>query len=137
MPAKAWMDAIDSINLKGLQGKWNAQPNLLRQVPEIPVMKSNNDFVKWCILNVLGDPDLLFSKKHIDWVSDLNIGANVYQDLAGLRSLKHESITRKEIFNLMKKMREDHNLLEEYRVGIRQMNPLNWLEFAHKSGQGK
>lgn len=72
-PAATWMSWIDRVR-PALP--WNSPPNVRPIAPpqSCPPGLSNSDFVKWCILNMLGEPDKLHSFFHLKVLKDLNLG---------------------------------------------------------------
>lgn len=108
--AKVWMDYIDTYKPHGLQGHWNAPPNI-HEVPQgIPPNLDNNQFVEWLFAAVLRQPENAYGYEATKLVRDLNIGAIVDHGIV-------EPINRENIFQQFKSRAENQLVVEKLRVG--------------------
>jgi glycosyltransferase involved in cell wall biosynthesis len=106
--AKIWESWIDRT---GPATPWNSPPNILRSAhpSQCPPNLTNSDFVKWCILYVLGDQEMLHSFFALRVLKDLNHGFIV-------NGLQRQNIGRNEIYGLFHNMRNRINSWEEQRI---------------------
>lgn len=71
--AHKWENAILSIDPRPIENHYQC-PKDIRRPPEPRYDLSNSDFAKWLILEVLGQPERLFSLMHLRLEKDLNLG---------------------------------------------------------------
>ena len=108
--AKVWMDYIDTYKPHGLQGHWNAPPNINEVPQSIPPNLDNNQFVEWLFTAVLRQPESSYGYEATKLVRDLNIGAIVDHGIV-------EPINRENIFQQFKSRAENQLVVEKLRVG--------------------
>ena len=108
--AKVWMDYIDTYKPHGLQGHWNAPPNINEVPQSIPPNLDNNQFVEWLFTAVLRQPESSYGYEATKLVRDLNIGAIVDHGIV-------EPINRENIFQQFKSRAENQIVVEKIRVG--------------------
>jgi len=108
--AKVWMDYIDTYKPHGLQGHWNAPPNINEVPQSIPPNLDNNQFVEWLFTVVLRQPESSYGYEATKLVRDLNIGAIVDHGIV-------EPINRENIFQQFKSRAENQIVVEKIRVG--------------------
>lgn len=72
--ADKWMQAIDAATPSSL---WNSPPMYHQPNLNIPKGLSNVDFVRWCIVNILGDITKLNSYLEAKLLRNLNYGASI------------------------------------------------------------
>lgn len=106
--AKIWESWIDKTEQAT---PWNSTPNILQSAhpSQCPPNLSNSDFVKWCILYVLGEPEMLHSFFHLRVLKDTNHGFVI-------NGLHRSNIGRNEIYNMFKSMRDKINYFEQQRA---------------------
>lgn len=129
--AKVWMDYIDGAQLSGLQGKWNSPPRIVEPVQSIPKFKNNHEFVTWSILNILGRPELLYSKKHIEWVCALNVEGEMVPVPGEMGGSKLLEVRPEHLMKLFQKMAADRNRLEQVRTGMVNMGTPTFIRVAN------
>src|SRR5690606_15710973 len=70
--AEIWMEWIDGLPDKS--HLWNSPARLFSPNTNIPQIPHNDDFIRWCIINIAGRPDLLDGYMHMVMLRDLNQG---------------------------------------------------------------
>ena len=118
-----WEKAIDDL-LPPIP--WDAPPDLFRPQTEYPQHMTNEQFVQWAIVNVLGEPERLNTYFALRMCRDLNYGAYIpgygglyISDQAYLSQKPQWSkFTREDAINKLVEMRNFKNYLEQRRVGI-------------------
>jgi glycosyltransferase involved in cell wall biosynthesis len=90
MAFNKWYKAIKSIIGKPKPHSWNEQPNIHEpNLNKIPVTLSNDDFVKWCVVNIWGEPDMVNSHFALKVLRDLNYG--IYLQGQGSKIYRHDA----------------------------------------------
>jgi glycosyltransferase involved in cell wall biosynthesis len=121
--AKIWETYFDSVQLTGLQGKWDAPPDIY-DVPEtIPPNLDNVQFVAFLFNDVLHEPDLKYSLLGLKLVTDLNIGATI-------DGTNIQPITREQIFNATKARAQNKIFAEKVRAGLIQLPMEDYINYA-------
>lgn len=75
--AKIWENYFDAVELEGLQGKWDEPQTALSppdHIPEFTKSFSNEDFVKWLMLEVWREPERLNGHYALSMLRALNYG---------------------------------------------------------------
>ncbi len=72
--AQAWMNYFDSVETPS---NWNSPLKIHRPNLNFPEHLSNDDFVKYCLINILGKPELINSFPYFKLLRNLNWGYNV------------------------------------------------------------
>jgi glycosyltransferase involved in cell wall biosynthesis len=71
--AEKWFNAIQLCNVQYYENKWKSPPQIIN--PSQPNYNlSNSDFAKFLMVNVLGQPERLFTLMHARLERDLNLG---------------------------------------------------------------
>jgi glycosyltransferase involved in cell wall biosynthesis len=123
--AKAWMDYIDTYNPKGLQGKWNAPPQIFNIPDKMPENLNNTQFVEWLFNEVQNEPNNAFGYEATKLLRDLNIGAIVEHGIV-------QPINRQKVFEDFQKKGENRNLVEKLRVKMVAITPDKFIEVANE-----
>lgn len=127
--AKIWEDYFDSVELKGLQGKWDAPPQFLnpRATPEqCPQNLTNQEFIEWMVMYVLGDESKLNSIMTMDMNRALNY------ELSVLTSHHPTPFTRKHVVDKVMSMVVENNHLESLRCGFSPLSQEDYIEYANR-----
>ena len=122
--AKVWMDYIDTYKSHGLQGKWNAAPNLYEIPQQMPNGLDNESFVEFLFYSVWNEPGYAFGYEATKLVRDLNIGAVVEHGIV-------DPINREKIFQQFKSRGENKLLVEKLRTGMASLVPDKFIEVAN------
>jgi glycosyltransferase involved in cell wall biosynthesis len=86
--AKTWMDAIDSLPT---ENKWNNPPRIFEpKLDNIPWEISPSDFLSWCYINILGQPEKINNYMYLKLLRDLSYGLTV--GMYGGLSINEESV---------------------------------------------
>jgi len=120
--AKTWEHYFDSINLKGLQGKWDSPPRIRPILPK-PDNLTNLDFIRWICVDFWGRPKKLYSYYIRDVLRNLNNGM--------VRTGAHVSpYTQQHFYDAIKARLIYGNSCEEARCGISPMIQEDYIDYA-------
>jgi glycosyltransferase involved in cell wall biosynthesis len=75
--AKQWEDAFDSLPLRPIEETWHSSPRVHRPLKPPDTFSSNEEFVRWCIINIFGREEWVNSYLEVRLVRDLNWGKKV------------------------------------------------------------
>lgn len=127
--ARIWSEYFDSVELTGLQGKWNtAPPNFRPEPSSIPSGLSNVKFINWLFRDLLGQPEKLNTYSTLSVLRDLNYGAST-------GGSKPKSINREMIFKSILNRVKEHNIAEKIRCGHISLPQEDFIEYAHMKEQ--
>jgi len=112
---KKWESYFDSVELSGVQGKWDAPPQFI-QPRNIPDNLNNADFVRWGIVHILNKPELLNSYMELNLVKELNYG---------------NPDIRKKILDRFLKTVTNHNHVEQCRIQPNSMDVPDFIQYAN------
>jgi intein/homing endonuclease/DNA-directed RNA polymerase subunit RPC12/RpoP len=73
--AKIWENYFDGVNIKDRSTTWGSPPKLHKSNLNIPTNLSDEDFIRWAVVNVVGRPELLNSYVTLRLIRDLHWGA--------------------------------------------------------------
>lgn len=121
--AKVWMDYFDGLKPKNL---WDSPPRLHQPNLQVPNIPNNEDFIQWCILNILGDPSYLHSYFHSCLLRDLNNGCSTehyggltFNEDAAIGSKPRQiPFDRQAVVNKLLAIRNKINFWEQKRWGM-------------------
>lgn len=119
---KKWMEYLDKINPDEQEAKWKQPPKLHQPILNIPNIPKNSDFVKWCLINILGDPKQIESHLYMRILRDLNFGftSDNYSDLLlefNQKAVKNQ-FGREQVVKFLLYHAELKNKWEKIRCGI-------------------
>tara|TARA_R110000824_G_scaffold128568_4_gene289514 strand:- start:26585 stop:28240 length:1656 start_codon:yes stop_codon:yes gene_type:complete len=108
--ALVWEKYIDSYSPVDLQGKWESPPFYKRTISkeEIPQQVGHSDFVRWLYSMVLQEPEGMFSFEACNFISSLNMGADIINGM--------EPMSREKIVDIFQHRVIRHNELEKART---------------------
>ncbi len=72
--SKVWENIIDSVKLQPLEKTWDSPANIIQPNINVPDGLSIEDFVRWCVVNVWGEPSQMDSYVALRMIRDLNYG---------------------------------------------------------------
>ena len=124
--AAQWENYIDSYEPTGQQGRWDSSPNLFEIPSGPPDIQFHEDFVRWCYINVLREPDKSFSYQAEKFAQSLEVGAMI--DGGNL-----ESFDREKFWNMMTNRANNKLVAEKIRCGMLEMHPERFIQEAYKS----
>lgn len=75
--AKIWTEYFDSLSLPEQSQTWLSPPCYHQPAQQIPDGLSNEQFVKWCMVNVAGRPDLAHSYLSLKMTKELHWGCTM------------------------------------------------------------
>jgi len=121
--AKIWEKHFDSIELKN---KWDSPPRINEPSFDIPKDLSNEQFIRWCIMNVWGEPEHLNSFTAMKFLKDLNYGEAIrgtgdvmFNEASYLAvANKYQPFTHRHAAENFVALAEKRNYFEKLRVGL-------------------
>lgn len=105
--AQVWMDTFDSFPLRDPRETWFSPPQIVNIPNEIPQGIDNATFLKWCYINVLGQPNQLYGYKFQAMLKDLNNGM--------MFNGKPQPVSRESVFQYLSNVRQRLNQWEVIR----------------------
>jgi glycosyltransferase involved in cell wall biosynthesis len=133
-----WMDAID--NVPSPQLSWsNTPPRLHKPNLRIPPNLNNLDFIRWCFVNILGDPSKINSYWETKYLRNLNYGVSI-DGTGGLHtselsdpmfSQKHPPFNRDQLIKMLIEGCERNNHCEQKRVNYNPEMAPDFIKLAH------
>jgi glycosyltransferase involved in cell wall biosynthesis len=129
--AKVWADHFDSIELTGVQGKWDQPPTihkLPQQMPHNHEKVTNREFVQWLTTHVLHDPDEMYTYRGMKMLQELHWGA---------RRVGNQMVpfTREQLFQQLLNHMANKNQYEQARCGQIQLAEEDFVEYAKMKKQ--
>lgn len=126
--AKIWENHFDSIELKGLQGKWDLKKPLHTPEQSMPPESEswkNEEFTQWLIIKVLGRPELLHSHYAMEITRALNYGIRKVGE-------EHHRVSRQDIFDaaLQRALNAKHT--EESRMNSQVLMEQDYIKVAYE-----
>ena len=118
------MGNFDSVEIKPEQATWKSPPNLHQSVTDIPGGLSASQYVRWLIINVLGEPDKLNTYFESRVIRDLNYG--MYINGTGDMYLNEDS------YKFVKPQFEEFGKEEAYNMMANLCKRRNHWEMARK-----
>lgn len=104
-----------------LKNEWGAPPKTFQPNMNPPENLSNENFVRWCCYNVLGDPDKMNSYSTLRMIKDLNYGFTClggnYNEFSNHDMIQQNTrnFSQSDLFNQFVQMRHDWNGIEHRR----------------------
>jgi glycosyltransferase involved in cell wall biosynthesis len=135
---KIWTDCIDSLEPKN---NWDSPPRLHQPQTQIPQNVDNEFLVRWCLHNVLGQPELCNTYFAYRLLRDLNYGASTRQ-LGGMylnedcflsHNIRYQPFTVKEMVQELTQLCNERNYFEQRRCGLIQEQPKPIVQFVKPS----
>ena len=123
--AKIWEDYFDSVTLPPTEQTWGSPPRLHQPSQEIPKGLSNSQYVKWLIVNVLGEPEKLNTYMEARMTRDLNYkvyiegtgGMYTNEDvLSNISKPQFQNFDEEIAYHIMASLCERRNYWERLRV---------------------
>lgn len=123
---KSWMKAIDDMPQKNPEDTWESPINVRKLDMRIPDGLNDADFVRWCIANILGEPENVNSYISIRMIKDLQWGerienhGGIYYNEDSLISQqpKFGKFNRSSVVDETIKLAEEKNYWEQRRGGL-------------------
>ena len=122
--AKIWEEHFDSIEIRPEEETWSSPPRLHSPATSIPAEISDRDFIKWLIVNVLGEPEKLNTLFESRMIRDLNYGyfkqgtGNSYLNEDSLQFEKPDFVPfeKEQAYNIMAGVCHHRNEWEQRRI---------------------
>lgn len=141
--AKTWEENIDNIEIPEHNQWQNPTPNIIEPNLNIPNNLSDEEFVRWCIVNIFGEPKETESYIALRMIRDLNYGeaiighGGIYyaEDSVIIDKPKYHKFGREQVVQEMLKLAENKNYWEQRRVGLIKEATPKYIQFANKRGK--
>jgi len=121
-----WESIFDATPIRPVEETWNRPPKITAPNNNIPPNLTNEQFVRWCVANIWGEPTKLNSYITLRMIRDLNYGhaatsgGEIFYDEES--ALNHHSrfsaYTRDMVVATTTKMNQARNYWEQRRMGI-------------------
>lgn len=126
--AEKWESLFDALPRRRLEDTWKSTPEIFQPVDKIPVGLNNKEYVRWLIINVLGDEKMLNSYMESRMIRDLNYGVyiqgtgDVYinEDSMAHNRPQFEPFGPEEAYRAMYEIRMKRNYWEDVRAQMAQ-----------------
>lgn len=135
--ARIWESLIDKTEVDF--DIWESPPSIKQINLNIPQGLGNEQFVRWCVLNIWGDPQQIDSYIEMRMIRDLNYGVAYagtgdifYSNDSVISDRKYSKFTRENVVNEMIKLAEHRNYWENRRIGNIIEETPNFILEAHK-----
>lgn len=133
-----WIDAIEATPMPNCS--WNDPPNYHQPNTNIPPNMDNLNFIRWCFVNVLGDPSKINSYLEAKFLRNLNYGIAI-DGYGGLHtsemsdpmfSQKYPPFDHNTLVNLLLEYCNRRNNIERLRTNYKLENAPEWIQLAHQ-----
>jgi hypothetical protein len=137
--AEKWIKAIDQTPKAKLE--WNCPPRFHTPNMNIPPNMNNADFVRWCFINILGDPSKLNTYLESKYLRNLNYGASI-DGYGGLHtselsdpafSPKYPPFNHQRLVQLLQEYCQRRNYCEKLRVSYRPEMAPDYIKMARSN----
>jgi glycosyltransferase involved in cell wall biosynthesis len=134
--AKKWEEAINAT--PNSQYNWNDPPQYHKSNTQIPQNLNNLDFIRWCFVNILGDPSKINSYLEAKYLRNLNYGMSI-DGFGGLHtselsdpmfSPKYPPFNRDNLIRLLVEYCERKNQCENLRINYKFENAPEWIKLS-------
>lgn len=134
--AQKWENAIDS--LESPQFGWSDEPRITSPATSLPQNLDNSNFVNWCIVNILGEPEKVNSYLAVKTIKELNYGASI-QGFGGLYLNEQSALgtkptwtecNRETIAQRFYEIAQHRNHWEQRRCGMIKVDPPDYIQYA-------
>jgi len=122
---RVWENIFDRVQLLPAEATWKRPPRIMQPNMNIPQGLTNEQFVRWCVANIWGEPERLNSYITLRTIRDLNYGhapsggeLHYDEESAVNYNNKFAPFTREMVVNLMVNLAQHRNHWEQRRVGI-------------------
>ena len=119
--SKIWEHHFDSLELKGLQGKWNSPARMVNQNYQCNPQATNEEFVNQSFDGFLSGRYSEYMK--MESMKNINDGAK-------FENKKWRTYTREELTNVLTTMAKNINQCEAARVGAMNLPQQDFIKYA-------
>lgn len=124
--SKIWEDYLDSVQLKGLYGKWESPQQTINTNKQIPDKISDSQFVEWLFTEILGEKERANSLFALGLIRDLFYGFSISSKTLGL-----DNVNRENLLNVFKHLAENKNYYEFARTHISEVAGEDYIDYAN------
>ena len=122
--ANVWEKYFDAVELKGLQGKWDAPPMIKQPPKEAPTNINHVNFCEWVWTALVQDQYNAWNYRMLADLRNLNFGADLGKAL--------QPVTQESLFKEYYMLAEKRHVFDCLRTGIlRQNKPEEFILQAH------
>ena len=119
-----WVKCIELVNPD--ENSWESPPRIHEPKTNPPANMNNKEFVRWLLVNVLGEPERLNSYMELRMTRDLNFSVSIgsmygmyfNENTIFFDRPEHHKFTHEDAYNQMRMLCERSNYWEKARCGI-------------------
>ena len=124
--AKVWEKMIDSVELRPHEETWDSPPRIIEPNMNVPQGLPLEDFVRWGVANIWGEPNQIDSYVALRMIRDLNYGEAIEgfggpyysEDSLLIEKPKFKSFGKGDAVQALVKLGEGRNYWEQRRAGV-------------------
>jgi len=137
LTAKKWDEYLSNLDFD--LPSWDDPPRIHTPAREVPNNFSNDEFVKWAIVNIWGEPEKINSYVALRLIRDLNHSGRVASKAAVsyesdatnlFEEVNLEDFTQKNAAEILADWADNRNYWESRRVGLVQESTPKFIEMA-------
>lgn len=137
--AAVWEKYLDSVPI--YDGIWDSPPRIIHPNTNVPPGLTNDQFVRWVIINTLGEPEKLNSYMALRMLRDLNYGEafnggrEISHNEASLLAMgvKMDPFSYSHVVERALDMANKRNYFEQLRVGMIKESTPDFIKYAKKA----
>jgi glycosyltransferase involved in cell wall biosynthesis len=124
--AEVWENCIDNIEVLPHERSWGASSRVSQPAQEVPDGLTNDEFVRWSIMNIAGRPELLNSyitlrlTRDLNWQASQTGNTGIFFNEASYPGLQPNwtTFSREQVIQEMLKACEQKNVWETQRLQV-------------------
>lgn len=136
--AKVWEDTLDKVEFRDHAETWNSPPRIVEPNLNVPPGMSNEQFIRWCVANVWGEPSMINHYSAIRLLRDLNWGETIrtgtdtnFNENGMLAThSRYQPFSYQQAVENFLRMGEKRNHFERLRAGVVQENMPDFIKYA-------
>ena len=116
--AKKWEEWIDKVDIRDHSDTWDSESAEFIPPSELPDLSlmSNDEYIKWAIVNVLGQPEKVSTLFHLQLLQNLNDGYSFNAKVKPDGRKGMSVFSRNDVLNILYELRYKYNMWEDRRV---------------------
>lgn len=138
--AKVWENIFDSMPIRPESETWKRAPRIIQPNMNIPNNLTNDQFVRWCIINIWGEPTKINSYIGLRVIRDLNYGCAMtgngdifYDEESAVNShSRFSQFTREDVIRTFMNLANNRNEWEKRRCGMTIEDKPTFIRLAKK-----
>lgn len=140
---QVWENVFDTMPIRPDSETWNRPPRIIQPNTNVPNNLCNEDFVKWCVINIWGEPNMVDNYITLRMIRDLNYGhaatsgGDIYYDEESAVNInsKFTPYTREMVVEATKTLAQARNYWEQRRAGLIPDARPNFIKHAKREGK--